>query len=463
MHLIIVDKDKEIIARRYKIPIHILAGIRGNPFKVAEAYSNANIRDYFEVQQALHNELELLGRPTNFRAKRIKKEDQELVLLQLTFPTVQVVKYIDYEDFKKYTTEEWIQKLTDWVYAKIKRKRARIKDKEVEMWIAEKLQFVKINVDRDTFINRVQRLVNARIQAPVLGALGELLGFPLKPMFFHDNESVLLQLVVTIFTIPLVSADPVHALIFSEPGIGKTTIALLYKHYLKWEYYNEIPSLASLVGDARTGKSRIAGCAGVWFDEVDKWFTKQRKASELADIVEVLLTGMEQGIWKRSKGGEKTIEIKNDIPVVFSGNSALPTEPRSKLRALVGRVTEDAIHALDERIGYAVDVHAGVSSIVMKSTWEAVTGRSITPKPSVMRGAVEVLKEWWLNAPEPKEIPFQGRFARHYKRIYKALHVLFAKNPLKNEWAIEDLVALLAKNLVKGLKLSRVEDLQNLT
>ena len=463
MHLIVVSNEVKKIAQKYKLPIYIIAGVKGSSERIAKAYTLAHNREYFEIHQAIHDEIELLGRPTAFRARKIKKEDRDIVILQLSFPTVTVQKSMDYEEFKKFSTEEWIRKLTDWVYVKAHRKKVRVKDKEMDKWFADKIGFVRINVDRESFVRRIQKLIDAGIEIPVLGTWAELIGFPLYSTLFDGENSALLQLLLAVYTIPLVATEPVHEVIFTEPGAGKTTTAIVYKEYLKWEYYNEIPSTATLVGDARTGRSRIAGAKGIWFDEVDKWFARKKKTNDVAELLEVILTGMEQGLWKRGKGGEKTIEVQNEIPVIFSGNDKFGFHPREKLMKLIATVDADASEAINDRIGVAVTIRADIGKIVPNRTWDAITKRVVIGKPSVMRGAVEVMQEWYIDAPEPRENPFKGRHARYFKRVYKAIHVLFAKNPMKKQWANEDLVHLLAKHLVHGLLVNKIEDLQNLT
>jgi len=169
---------------------------------------------------------------------------------------------------------------------------------------------------------------------------------------------------------------------------------------------------------------------------------------DLAEIIEVLLTGMEQGLWKRSKGGEKRIEAQNAIPVVLTGNIAAPISPRAKLKEIIAKAAPDAAEAFNQRVSVAVALTADISGDVMSSTWEAAIGKPVVTRPSVLRGYREFVQSLYNRAPEPKENPFKGRFARSYRRVYKELAVLLTHPHYNNE--LLALVEDLAKKLVKG-------------
>jgi len=442
-----------LIARRHRVPLHILASIKAKkPELLAKAYKTAVQREYYDLVSAASKKITLLGRVQTFKAERIKTENGgDRVRLTLKFPTTAVIWYMDIEEFAKHSAEEWIRMLTDWIFVKAelveyKLKRGN-KRQKIRFWEAKKVVFAKVEEDVET----AKRLIEAYVgvhKHPTIVALGGLLGYATKAVM----ESLEMQTLVTLYTLPIVAADPIHALILTRPGMGKTTIAFLYRDMLKWEYYAEIPSIATLIGDARTGRSRVAGVNGIWFDEVDKWVARRAKTDAVAELVEVILTGMEQGIWKRSRGGEKTIEVHNPIPVVLSGNVGSAVDPREKIRQIVGKVSGDAANAFEERIAYAVVVAAKWSGTVMKSTWESVTKYQLITRPSVMRGMRTLLQELYALAPEPSEVPseFEGRYARSFKRVFKALNVLLSPNPLKREWPDEGIITEFAKRLVGG-------------
>ena len=446
---IIVNPEVAEVARRYRVPIHVIASVKGvKPEIVAKAYRTAHQREYYDFLAAASNRISLFGRPVALKAERKHTKEGEKVYITISYPTTRIVWQLEMEEFAKKTPEEWIRDLTEWIYAKAERVEYTIekggKKKRITYWKATKVAIARAESDTETAKHLIERYHSAGLISPVLYAGAALLGYIPRRVL----QEPMLQLLAALYLLPIVSPEPIHMVLLSVPGIGKTTTAVLYHDALKWEFFNEPPSLASLVGDARTGRSAIAGSEGIWFDEFDKWETRRRKAEDLAEIIEVLLTGMEQGLWKRSKGGEKKIEVQNSIPVVLTGNIAAPISPRAKLKEIISKAAPDASEAFNQRVAVAVTLTADLSGDVMSSTWESVIGKPVVTRPSVLRGYREYVQSLYHKAPEPSKNPFKGRFARSYRRVYKALAVLFT-HPHYSEDALA-LVEDLTKKLVKG-------------
>lgn len=170
-----------------------------------------------------------------------------------------------------------------------------------------------------------------------------------------------------------VGGKPIHIAEFSSPNAGKTTYAIRNKFMLSWEYVNEVPSYPRLVMDARTNTLGIVFTShGVVIDEFDKY------GRDIREVIEVMLTGLEQGVWTRAKGSRGTPNIIKKIPFVLFGNT-LP-QKLSARDAFVDyfktkyKMSEEATNALQDRFavivnsGYNVNVSDHVTGYVMQNT-----------------------------------------------------------------------------------------------
>ena len=423
------------LAKKYKVPEEVLASIKAEPEKLAKAYKVSIDRQYLDLLKT-YREFEILGRVQTFKV--VTKKDGVTVVLR--FPTTDVVMNINNEEWKKHDVETWYRLLTDWIYVKCRLVRVKRKErKETELIIAEKWRFVKIQEDRETFLRLIEIFRQKDVPAPVLTACVTVLRYN------HKVLSRSAWYLLTARLLPLVSVEPLHGVEFTIPGTGKTSVALLYNFALRWVYFNEPPTPASLAGDARTGRSIVAGANGVWFDEVDKWGGYRTKREKVNEVIEILLTAMEQGLWRRGAGGEKQIEVHNHIPIYFSGNVTEPIGARTYLRQIVEKcASAGAGDALNERIAFAI---CCTERNVADNLQHAVLPNS--PRMAVLRGMVSVLQEMYTKEQDVHDSnidsEFKGRFRRHYKRVAKALAVLYDLD-VHHDYVLE-----MTRKFVKGV------------
>ena len=429
-----VDPRLRVVSLRYKVPIEILASIKLDPEKVARAYRTGNDRTYFELA-SVKGKVTIMGRPLAFGA--VAKEDE--VWIKLTLPVGTFYWVMPRTEFVKTTPEQWYEKLSSWFIATAERRPIKkTKNGTIYGWFIRKIAWLKIDEDVESFKWLVEKLRGAGHDDPILNAMLLLLRYNPK-VLSEDAKSTLVARII-----PLVATEPIHTIELTIPGTGKSTVATMYSFTLNWLYFTEPPSVATLIGDARTGKSTIAGARGVWLDEIDKWTRGTTKREDLRQAIEAMLTGMEQGLWIRGKGGEKQIKVYNPIPVYLSGNVGLtPAHPRevvmSVIEAIVGR---PGALAFNERITVAVSVHKDVADEIQRSVLPTIV------RPSVLRGAVKYLQMKYAELNDPPDhvvdSRFKGRFRRHVKRVAKALAVLFERTPDD-----PDVIAV-AEKLVEG-------------
>ena len=445
---IITDSRVEVIARKYRIPSQILASFKaGDPEKLAVAVKSSEDRQLLDIVKA-KGEVFIIGRPIGFRLR--KRNDNGGVEVFLRFKSTNARIILDEDVVDRMKPAELYELLTDWIALKGTAKTMERNRSLVEFIDARTYKFLRVQEDRSTAMRLVANLAREGVPFPGLGALLLVMGYALGRLVTADDKRWFPLAVAR--ALPIASPEPIHIVELSAPGTGKTTWAIAYHTALGWEFYNEVPSLATLVGDARTGKSAIAGAQGVWFDEFDKWGTNAQKRGDLAEIIEVLLTGMEQGVWKRGKGGVNAVEVVNPIPVVFTGNTWGPVGScRGALRGLLEPIAKSASRAFEERVSVCVYARDKTNAF-MDYAVATMIGRTTAPRPSVLRGLRSILQEAYAMAPEP-EIPgkYSGRMRRHYKRVYRALWALIAWRSPEGEEAAGEKIRVLAEQLVDGL------------
>ena len=411
-----VSAQARKIARRYRVPAELLTSVKADPEEVARAVRAAFDRQWFELVSVV-GKVKLFGRPASFAIRPLGGR----VAVTLQFPTAKVTWFVDAGEFAERPAEEWYRRLTDWVWVEATHVEVRSGKRRRAYWRAERVRFARVEEDVEAFeylVKRYEQVFGPRMA--VFAACTAMLGYsPHKIIGGASNET---KALLVARLLPLAAAEPVHYFELSVPGSGKTTIALKLRHFARWAYYNEPPSAATLVGDARTGRSIIAGVNGIWFDEVDKWPAKASKREAVTELIEIMLTGLEQGYWRRGKGGEKAIEVSNEIPAVFTGNPPGEARPRDALERIVGACAgQGAARAFSERISVAVAVEtARVSGEIQ----EAVHGLGV--RASALRGMITWLRERYLSLPEPPDAgcPYRGRLRRHFKRVARALAAL---------------------------------------
>lgn len=437
----IADTRVERLARRYRVPAQVLAALRSSDVEQwARAARAAWDRQYLELELAAADKVRLLGQPVAVGAETAG--DKVVIRVQFKSATVHIP--VARDRYASRSPEEWYRALTDWIAVEASRRPAR----RGSVLVAERWQPVQARVDMETARALVESRRRVGLDAPLLRSWLHALGYSVNCLYANDTPwlySALARLTA------LISPEPVHVLELTRPGTAKTTWGLTYTTALRWRYYNEPPSLASLVGDARSGRSIIAAVDGLWMDEFDKWTASGDKRSDVAELIEVLLTGMEQGYWRRSKGGDKQIEVYNAIPVIYTGNIQYATEPREWLRDKVDAIESTAGAAFEERIGIALAIAEPVDAFI-KCNWTQLKGRTIAPRPSLLRGLLELSRDMAAAAPAPADNPFSGRYARHYTRVYRALYALL--EPIHDQEGRDvtvERVAGLARDMVQGV------------
>ena len=451
---VVSDPRIRYLARKYNISEYLLSAINvSNPELIKElAVANKLTldREFYQAHAVSSNRLMFFGKPETVSFEEKETEAGKIIQIVMRFKTTTVIWNLTAEEYAKKSPEQWIEHLRSYVLAKAEKvvwqpKGDRPK-KKVVFWRATSVKFINVQADKEPF-QRIVKVLRHRWQFPIATGLMTLLGY--TPDIEGQPEAYMLLLARLI---PAVSPEPVHTVEFTVPGTGKTTVALIYELALNWRYFAEVPSLSTLIGDARTGAALIARINGVWFDEFDAWTTDAAKRAAMRELVESLLTGMWQGKWARSKGGIHSISVHNPIPLVHSGNVAGPEHPRNKLLAIIRAITPDKASAYNDRVGIAVTAtKSDLPEVIQSHTYTAKAKRTIYGRPSAIKGAIELLQELVATkGQEPGSNPFKGRMAENYRRVYRALSVLLAKD-LETLEADKRLIERIAKKYVEGV------------
>ena len=450
---IVNDSKLKYLARKYRISEYLLTAINvknhNDVEKIAIANKVALDREFYEAHMVATDKLTFFAKPEALKFETEKSNDSDVVRIIIRYKTAVVVWKMPREEYMKHKPTEWLELFKNYLLIKAKKREYIDRNrgnKKIIWWEAEKVKFVNVDSNPEPFKQLVKAYAK-RYQFPIATALLALLGY--HPDIENQAEAYLLLLARLI---PAVSIEPVHGLELTTPGTGKTTVALIYELALGWHYFAEIPSLATLVGDARTGTAIIARVNGVWFDEIDAWVVDATKRAQMRELIESLLTGMWQGVWKRSKGGVKSIEVHNPVPLWHSGNMLTPVNPRDKIVSIIKSAAPDKAMAYNDRIAIAISAtKEDLPEVIQDYTLARKSGKQVFGKPSAIRGAAELLQKLVAEQGiEPVKTPFKGRKSENYKRVYKALTILLSKSLDKVEYD-EELVAKLAEKYVKGV------------
>ena len=454
---LIHDPQIKLLSRRYKVSEYLLQALNVRDPRVIEEVARAARlaidREFYKLYEAASDTLSFFGRPEGIDVSINEKDN--LVRLMVKFKTTVVTVVLTRDEYLKRTPEEWAELLKGWIYVKahkeVEKRQMKTRGRSIVSkritWVADKVKFIQVNEDRQPFL-RLVGIYARRFEFPVLAASLAVLGY--RPDIMAHSETLLLLLARLL---PLASAEPVHVVEFSRPGTGKTTLALYYEVGASWRYYAEPPSLATLVGDARTGAAIIARVNGLWFDEFDAWRVGGDKRQQMREIIEVMLTGMWQGRWQRSKGGSLSIVVDNPIPVVFTGNTERAENPREKLRGIIAAAAPDKAAAFDDRVMVAITaIREDIPEVIQSHLL-----RNVSPRPSVVKGMVATMEEATIVAPEPPSNPFKARRGEAYRRVYKTLTVLMATDVAVEGGRLvirgydQAIVSDMAKKFVKGV------------
>jgi len=417
------------IANKYHINPIYLRMFKWDKEELALAISLANDDRMFRVYANTSDKVVIFSKPYDFYIMSIENNTATVLL---KFKTCRVLTQI------KYTSpHDLLNKLSSWMFI-----RGRyVRDKNVVM--SKHTDIVEFTSDVQSVRHYHEKFKEYYGEFGLLALW--MYAFGVKPKQILESEDGRLNSYVVLFLarlMPLISPVPVHVFEISTPASGKTTTALLYKSIYNWEFYNEPPSLATLIGDARSGVSKISSVNGIWFDEFEKWFAKISSLTIMTEIMETILTGMEQGLWKRSKGGINTIEVHRHIPVYLSGNIPLTREnPRKFLSHLISRAVRTAGEAFADRVAVALgfDVKPIIPYIVGYRH-----SKIFSPRPSFLKGLYEYTVELYkVKSNVNIESDLEGRMARHHVNVAKALMALVDTDDVQK-------VVDFARMLVKG-------------
>jgi len=170
-----------------------------------------------------------------------------------------------------------------------------------------------------------------------------------------------------------------HFLELTPPATGKSTYAWYVSRVLGGIVLNEPPTAAYVAGDARDGSFGAAYTSNILvFDEVDKW----QRRSEGVNIMDVLLSGMENCAWSRGAG--KGLSYSKCLSTAWLGNTPQGLKPERD------SVKEVMTKLLRVNAGPLVD---RMSIIAINAPRFKVDFVGDMLKPSVTRGLSQIMTE----------------------------------------------------------------------
>jgi len=217
--------------------------------------------------------------------------------------------------------------------------------------------------------------------------------------------------------------EQAHVMELGEPGSGKTTFGLLIEKYYGFYYTTEPPSPAALVYDGRTRTYGIVyRSEGLILDEFDKVIAKSRSRAEVNEIIEILMSGMENGKWVRgvSTGTGTGAQIDEKIiPVMIMMNATeqlvkRSETPREYFERMLSTYKITGAKAFIERITLPVIKEGKGYKFNPSDASEVIL------RPAVARGVIALLREYAKQIPVPEKFS-NARMQRHYSYVYRFL------------------------------------------
>jgi len=359
--------------------------------KVYRMYKAGNISDFAQAFFALYRGGQIITRIINFRID----VDRQIVVakIPIDYPLVIPLDFLPTDDPDKLLIE-----LSKPLVANVEYKRGYL--------LARKIRFGYQKTSEDL----AREILNDVGISALLYAIGLQPEWKLFMLYLPRFLSLFKGFDIKKGETPFY---PIHVAQFTPPASGKSTFALRVESAFNYEYLGgEFPSLARLIGDARSGQVGIIGIRdGVILDEFEKVNYKVRQ--EFVEIQKDLQSGMEQGIWKRGKGSNAPT-IQKFVNFLLFGNNDELIKTRNARLGLQMLYQIDGFSAFVDRLTVIDNVPEKID--VMR----CATGY-VLPN-HILRGLVEVLQKN-MRKLEP-EIEVESRFYRHLMNAKSFVSVL---------------------------------------
>ena len=223
----------------------------------------------------------------------------------------------------------------------------------------------------------------------------------------------------------------VHVIQFTPPATGKTHTASTITQLENAYHSLSFPSRAKLIGDARRNSYGLCYKYNVlYIEEFDK--ISGVRADEFKEDYEVLLTGLEQGLWQREKSSKADISYTNPVSFCIFGNVGLLEKygftvedygktHRDRVTETIETLTNINAKPLVQRFAYVEYITDEVN--IMQYIVRNENNEPQFLHPAVSRGILKILKEEVVkNAIKPKAE--NSRLDRHFNTIYSILKTL---------------------------------------
>ncbi|ADB58185.1 BREX system Lon protease-like protein BrxL [Archaeoglobus profundus] len=238
----------------------------------------------------------------------------------------------------------------------------------------------------------------------------------------------------------------VHVVSFQQAGTGKSSTFEMLESLANAYYCEEIPTIAKLIGDARLGTYGIVKRADIIaIDEFDKIAGDFKDRFEA--IFPILLTGMEQGIYRREVSSKKELSVKKAVSYCFMGNSnnkdLASYGLAEKLTAV--QVLENILKASLKNANVPAFLDRLIYVEFLRESYQILrdiniddNGLTLILQPAVARGVIKLLREQFLRWFKLGEV--ESRTERAVKVLSAIVKMLQIEELENDEGLIEKLV-----------------------
>ncbi|WP_457590741.1 hypothetical protein [Geoglobus sp.] len=260
-----------------------------------------------------------------------------------------------------------------------------------------------------------------------------------KPM--PEVKAVLIPKLLSLFK-PYGKA--IHVVQFTSPRLGKTESAKLLAELGNGYYCGVLPKRTKLIYNAQTGSYGLAYYYdALYIDEFDK--LAGQRLQDFRESYEILLSGMDNGLWQRESTSTKAADFKRFVGLTFLGNlknhelKAYTAEnyglsAREKLSKLLEGYGIEYPEPFIQRIAYTEFL--AVNWQIYEALNYGEDNRIQYLDPAVARGLIEILRE------EAKRIAPARRVKNQYDLHFNALHAVLKVLGIEIEEAdLESLIA----------------------